>query len=414
MTADPQNDLIASAGKIHLLNLSALKDSLGSKWERMSAHVQQFFEAAIKRSLKPGDTFCRHEEFSYLIMFRELSAAEAELKCAAISDEVCRRLFGENGTEVSMRNLIAHVGLNTVPTDAKQKASLDALLEREGKEVVITRRDESSAISSGTKPIRLTMGNNPLSRTRAFAQEIEYVYRPIWDSINHVVLTYLCQPTVPGLPSNAMSDFCTAEDDDDQATLDLHVLRECLERGSRLRTAGLRVVLAVPVHFMTVARARSWRAYSDTLRQIDEEIRRDLAPVVFGIDYGVPHVRLAQELPKLSRMSYRVFCVVDRCQGAGARFAKSAAHGVGIALDEKEDEPRSATRLRELAREAQSATVESFALGLRSTSLALAAISAGIRYLEGPVVRPAVTDPRHGFAHDVEDMYKTKRLRAVS
>jgi hypothetical protein len=412
MTTDAQNDLIASAGKIHLLNLSALKENLGSKWERMSAHVQQFFEAAIKRSLMPGDTFCRHEEFSYLIMFRELSVVEAELKCAAISDEVCRRLFGENGAEVSMRNLIAHVGLNTVPADAKQKASLDALLEREGKEVVITRRDESGSISSDTKPVRLTMGNNSLSR--AFAPEIEYVYRPIWDSINHVVLTYLCQPMVPGLLSNAMTDFCTAEDDDDQATLDLHVLRECLERGRRLRTAGLRVILAVPIHFTTVARARSWRAYSETLRQIDEEVRRDLAPVVFGIDYGVPHVRLAQELPKLSRMSYRVFCVVDRCQGAGARFVKSAAHGVGITFDEKEDEPISAMRLRELAKETQSATVESLALGLRSTSLALAAISAGIRYLEGPVIRPAVTDPRHGFAHDVEDMYKTKRLRAAS
>jgi hypothetical protein len=70
-------------------------------------------------------------------------------------------------------------------------------------------------------------------------------------------------------------------------------------------------------------------------------------------------------------------------------------------------------RLREFAKEAQSVTIESFVLGLCSTSLALTAISGGIRYFECPIVRPAVTDPRHVFALDVEEMYKAKRLGGV-
>jgi hypothetical protein len=409
MQAPAPHNLIASAGKIHLLDLGALKERLGSKWERMAEHVQLFFETAIRRSLKPGDTFSRFGELGYVVMFRDLSAAEAELKCAAISEEVCRRLFGENGLTIALRNLVAHVGLATIPSGEEQTASLDALLERDGKETIVGHRSATEPGGPASRSMRISINGNPSTRSRVSMSDIGYAYRPIWDSINHVVLTYLCQPTLPVTPSNAATGFCVADDEDDQTILDLHILRECVERSVRLRTAGLRVILAAPIHFSTIGRAKSWRDYSGILRQIDQEIRRDIATVVLGIDHGVPHVRLAQDLPKLSRMAYRVFCIVDRCQGTGARFAKTGSHGIGIALDEKDDEPQSALRLREIAKETQSAAIESFVLGLRSTSLALAAIHAGTRYLEGPIVRPAVADPRHGFAHDIEDLYKTKR-----
>lgn len=410
MAEPSQQNLISSAGKIHLLDLGALKERLGSKWERMSQHVQMFFEAAIRRSLKPGDTFCRFEELTYLVMFRELSPEEAELKCAAISEEVCRRLFGENGEQVSLRNLVAHVGLATVPSGAEQNAALNTLLEQKGKEVVITSgRDANSPGPRTERTFRLMSGGAPLGRRSIAPRELTFVYRPIWDSVNDVVLTYLCQPTVPHLAAGSSSGFCTTEEESDQPALDTHVLRECLERTNRLRSEGLRVILAVPVHFMTVARPRSWRDYADAFRHVPQEVARDLAFIVFGIDHGVPHIRLAQELPKLSRKAFRVLCAIDRSQGANARFAKTGAHGVGTAIEDSEDELQSAARIKEVAKETQAAAIESFVLGLRSTSLTLTSIHAGVRYLEGSVVRPAVSDPRHGFAQNVEDLYKAKR-----
>ena len=405
---------VASAGKIHLLDLTKLKERFGSKWERMEQHVQMFFESAIRRALKPGDTFSRLEGFSYLIMFRELSASEAEFKCTAISEEVCKRLFGENGEQISMRNLVAYVSLDAMPVGAAQEAELGALLEREGTEIIVTQ-DAHSAAPSVSKPgerkLCLSLGGGPDRRMRVASHELKFVYRPIWDSINHVVLTYLCQPTVCSTVPNpeVVSGFCTADNENDQASLDIHVLRECMDRAIRLRRAGLRVVLAVPVHFTTIGSQRSWRDYSATMRQMPDEIARDFAFVVFGIEHGVPHIRLAQELPKLSKRSYRVFCAIERWQGVGARFAGTSAHGVGAALSERGDELQSISKVREVAKEAQAGAIDSFVLGLRSTSLALICIHSGIRYLEGPIVRPAVDDPRHGFAHDVEDLYKAKR-----
>lgn len=413
MSEAPRPNLIASAGKIQVLDLGVLKERLGPKWDRMALHVQMFFEAAIRRALKPGDTFSRIEDLSYVVMFRDLTATEAEIECAAISEEVCKRLFGENGEQVSLRNLVARVNLSTIPTGDEQKSKLSALLEREGKEVIVTRSGASAqAQGTSAKTFRLIMNGNALTRERISTDDLRFVYRPIWDAVNHVVLTYLCQPTLPFLLAGAASGFCTTDQEDDQALLDLHILQECIDRGTRLRTQGLRVILAAPVHFSTISRQRSWQDYSNVLRRVPREIARDLAYVMFGIDHGVPHIRLSQELPKLSRTAYRVFCAVDRYQGIGARFAKTSAHGVGTTLDEREDEASSVSRIRDVAKETQAAAIESFVLGLRSTSLALQSIHSGIRYLEGSAVRSAVSDPRHGFAHDIEDLYKAKRVSA--
>ncbi len=151
----------------------------------MAQHVQMFFEAAIRRALKPGDTFCRFENFSYLIMFRELSAAEAEFKCASISEEVCKRLFGENGEQVALRNLVAHVGLASMPVGAAQQAELGALLEREGMETVVTSDSRPAARpaspSGAERMLRLNLGGGPDSRMRVSSRELTFAYRPIWD-----------------------------------------------------------------------------------------------------------------------------------------------------------------------------------------------------------------------------------------
>lgn len=414
MDEPARSSLITSAGKIQLLDLGVLKERLGSKWERMAGHVQMFFEAAIRRALKPGDTFCRMEELGYIVMFRDLNAEEAELACAAISEEVGRRLFGENGEHVSLRNLVARVNLTTIPTDEKQKSNLDALLEKTGKEILISRISGAGNPSSTTKSIRLISDGIALTREGVPLDELRFVYRPIWDSVSHAVLTYLCQPTLPSAPTTSTSGFCMTDPEDDQAVLDTTILRECIERATRLRMQGLRVILAAPVHFTTISRQRSWQDYSNILRQVPREIARDLAYIIFGIDHGVPHIRLSQELPKLSRAAYRVFCVVDKYQGVSARFAKTGAHGVGTVLEEREDEATSSARIRDISKETQTAAIESFVLGLRSTSLALLSIHSGIRYLEGPAVRPAVSDPRHGFAQDIEDMYKAKRHPAAT
>jgi hypothetical protein len=222
------------------------------------------------------------------------------------------------------------------------------------------------------------------------------------------VLTYLCQPALRPLAAedDLQSRFVTVVEPEDAAMLDSLALEQSVVQAQALRCAGLRVILAVPVHFSTVSRPKSWHIYSSFYRRLSKEILRDLAFVVHGIDDGVPNIRLVQEIPKLALGAYRVLCAVDKVEGSGARFARTGAHGVGLTLEHGLEEAKALKLVADIAREARGSGTEAFVLGLPSRSVVLAAVDAGVRYLEGPIVRPAVTDARHAFAQGVEELYR--------
>jgi hypothetical protein len=403
----------ASAGKIQLLDLAALKNRIGSKWERMAGPVQKFFEGAIRRHLGPGDMFYHADELSYLVVFRDLSEAETDLKCTAISEEICQRLFGENGESVTLRNLVGKIRLPANGLNNAEQRAINERLEREGREILVTKGASSNA-SQHRPPERelcVTLGDAMGSQRRIVSTDVAFVYRPIWDCAKHAVLTYLAQPVlrtaVP--PANEQDSFLSVHDPEDAAFLDLMALEECTSRVKLLRGAGMRIILAVPVHFDTIARSRLWEGYSARYRALPKDVSRDLAFIISGIESGVPHIRLVQELPKLALTAFRVFCLVDSVDGLRDRFARSGANGVGVALSHFQPEVHAAKVVADIAREAHAVAIDSFALGVTATSLALRAIDAGIRYLEGSTIRPSVSDPRHAFLHDVEDLYRSLR-----
>ena len=51
MTND-QTKTIATAGKLHLLDLAGLKSQMGERWARMADPVECFFEGAVRRNLE--------------------------------------------------------------------------------------------------------------------------------------------------------------------------------------------------------------------------------------------------------------------------------------------------------------------------------------------------------------------------
>ena len=177
-------------------------------------------------------------------------------------------------------------------------------------------------------------------------------------------------------------------------------------QGEALRSAGLRVILAAPVHYSTLSRTKSWHRYSLVYRRMPKELQRDLAFVVVGIDPGVPHIRLVQEVPKLALGAYRVLCAVETPGGAGSRLARTGAHGIGFSLDPEIDEIKALRLVAEIGREAHGSGTDAFVLDIRTRSIALAAVDAGVRYLEGDVIRPVVLDAKHAFAQGVEELYR--------
>jgi hypothetical protein len=403
-----------SAGKLHLLDLIQIKTRLGEKWQRMAAHVERFFETAIRRSMGPGDTYSRLDELSYLVLFRALSPEEAQVKCQVISEEICQRLFGEQGMQVSLRNLVAHVDIAALPSDLPAQKVLDAHMERVGKATIVSRRNGDRATTVVQMLSLRVSGESAFGRVST--AEVDYLYRPVWDAVKQVVVTYLCQPSTrsPAPSDAAPMAFWSGEGEQDQAALDKLILDECVARTVRLHAGGQRVLIAMPVSFATVSRSRLWSVYAETFRRNPKEVLRDMACVVTGIDAGVPHIRLGQELPRLANFA-RIFCIAgDGGSGTIHRFAGTGVRAVGISIDPADTEIRSIERLKKLGRDANDAGLDAFALGLPSTSLTINAMGLGIRYLEGPAVRPAVADPRLAFAQSVEYLYQSKLAAGAS
>lgn len=398
-------DAIVSAGKIHMLGLESIKIRLGEKWDRMSDLVHRYFEAAIRREMAPGDTFAHTNELAYIVLFRGTSLAETQLKCDVIAKEVCKRLFGEEDTDILVRSLTLPV--NDVDLNLPEvREALNTLLERDGKEARYYVRERSHD-PLAIRNLRVRLDKNSDQYHSLSEDKPHFLYRPIWDSVRGVILTYLSQAlpnTVSG--ATAFNDFCVAESDSDQALLDELTLLDCLYRARHLRNTGFRVQFASPLHFNTLSRAKYWRKYLAIRNSASPELLGDIALFVHGIGPDVPNIRLTGELPKLGLISKRIFCLAEDPASISRQFQNTGVYALGLSYQKAHSEKNWMTQLATVSGAARDAGFETFALGAVTRSTAVNAIGAGARFVEGPGIRGPIADPKFGYVHEVDDLYR--------
>src|SRR4051812_17922301 len=122
----------ASAGKMTVLGLDCIRTLLGERWDKTSLSVHRFFESKLQREMRPGDLLYRLDELSYLVVFRRLSVAEAQAKCIAIADQVCRLLFGEDAETVRIRSVVGTVDNRLLLKDVDVERAVQTALEESG------------------------------------------------------------------------------------------------------------------------------------------------------------------------------------------------------------------------------------------------------------------------------------------
>lgn len=399
---------IVSASKIHMLGLDAIKARLGAKWDRMSDLVHRYFEAAIRREMGPGDTFSSAGELSYLILFRDLTISEARLKCAVVVEDVCHKLFGDQEEEICIRSLIAPMDIVDL-NEYDGRAKVDTTVERDGQEVLFSSK--SGLQQRKVETLRVEMvAPQPLLHTVPISKP-SFVFRPLWDTGRCAVLTYICQLLPETVRCDAVFSvpYSTGKSED-QIVLDEMCLRECLRRAADLRRAGLRVLLAVPIHFSTLCRPSNWSRYRACCEAAAPELFRDIAFLLFGFESGIPHIRLTQELPKLTRISSQLYCLVDDAEAAGQRFRNTGAHAIGIALQPGASERPWIERMKIMARDVHGGRTDLFVIGVSGRSGVVNAIGAGARYLEGPSVRTVMVDPKNAYPQEIDDLFRDVEL----
>ena len=158
MSPDERVDIANAAipaAKLHVLGLAPLKKRLGPRWEKLSALVHRLMEKAIRAAQAPSDHCILLDELSYAVTFSNLSLAEASRVCAAIAQEVCEHLFGDQIDEVSVRNIIAEIAAIKSIDSTDIGRQIETLVEARGIESVITHSVESGAPA----PVVVVAGN---------------------------------------------------------------------------------------------------------------------------------------------------------------------------------------------------------------------------------------------------------------
>lgn len=411
MTAEtlslPADLRLVSAAKVAVLNLDAIKAMMGAKWDRVEPLVVAFFESAIKSSLQRGDAYFKFGELDYIILYRHCSPEEAQAKCAVLCRNVCERLFGTEGVEATIRNLVGQVDDRLIEAQPAMLQAINKSLEQYGHEVFISSGSTQGNFSRTAirPPVDLKFGHHD-SCDIVWESDLSFTYRVIWDCVSRAIHCHLCQPLPPkGIDTELLNNngFCTAAsgNETDCALLDRTVLAHCATRIDRLR--GPEARLAVPIHFSTLSRARPWVYFQEVYRQIPPSILKELAFVVFGIG-GAPNVRLVQEMPRLAA-ARQVFCVADPGPNASVQFAYAKVHAVGMELTHSQHGQKSLPdSIKSIARAARSNGYESFLLGVSTASQARIAVTAGVRYIEGAPIQALVADPRSVFGRELETL----------
>jgi hypothetical protein len=393
-----------AGGKIQIVDLNAIQTRLGPKWPKMAALVHKYFETAIKSELSPGDNFCQRGELEYLITFPNVTLAEARLKCLAISQCVCERLFGKDGEELVIRSLTAPLDSFDFH-DAEDRERAATFLENQGEESLCARGGENPN-NPARRVLSLSLGDE--YRHQLCAGQPAFVYRPFWDSQKLVLLSYLAQPLPETCPPyvrfHAPATAFPLEPA--QCELDILCLRAAQARIQAVKNGGGRLLIAVPLHFTTLCRPRYWRSYCNAASSMPAENLVDLLFLLHGIDSGVPNVRLNQELPKLVSLTRRIFCLAEEVGQIQRQFHNTGVQAIGIAARAGEPERALIERLHRLHAATRTSGAETFLLGASRRSVVVNAIGAGIRYVEGPAMKAPTAEPRFAVAHNILDYYR--------
>src|SRR5258708_29552075 len=232
------------ASKVQLIGLERVKEHLGDAWRRVVDRADQVAERAILKRLTPQDMMTKVHALNYLVLFAGITKEEAQLRCRMIASEIARQLIGEEG---SGDMLSVKTGVTPVDGEAlfEDTPSLEALAAR-------LAADDSHAEGAAATPIAATKP----SVTADPLDQVEFVYRPMWDVRHKVVTAFLCLPAVrlsSGQRVVGENAIVGIDAEETQRALDLRVLKPTTDDLSTAFNPGKNPLIAVPVPFQTIS-----------------------------------------------------------------------------------------------------------------------------------------------------------------
>lgn len=385
-----------SAAKLHVLGLAPIKRKLGDKWGRLSDLVHKLFEKAIANAQGPNDHFIVLDELSYVVTFGNLSLPQTKLMCASIARDVCEHLFGDKISEVSVRAIVAEVTAPFHASDMQVGADLEAALERDGIETIITHSAHPEApppaacvTESSAMPMASAL--EPISGAHALLAKkgLRLGFFPMWElkkgTSNSLFLTPFTGNGVGALAWGAR----LLGSEGHIVDIEIAQLGAAAAYAARIRNENKVCALGVGVSYGTLSCFRSRIRYMAALQKAVFSPSSPLLVRIEQIPEGAPQARIAEFAAMLVPKNVRVtleFSSLASTRGIDIRLGVAAMGGTLPATTD----PIIAQEMAErLVRKAADQKAFSFLEGIDSVERLAMAKQTNIRFGRGLALGPA-------------------------
>ncbi len=379
-----------TAGKLHLISFERIKERFGAAWPHMAPKAEGLMRRAIEKRLAPVDVYRKGDNLDFVILFPSLTAQEGRVKCAQLAEEIARALVGDLGAE------LAQVDAGAAVVDSK---ALLSIIEQEGDlhEAIV---GEVAKGPSAT-PYRYLGALSAL-------EQVKFLFRPIWDVKRQAVFNFLCVPVMRTPGGRIVSGEASIEGLGDRHTrldYDLKLLKRVVDELTRMGSEDRRLLFTIPVHVDTVSSGAFRTEYLKLWRELPLSLQRLAIFDLVGGSDGFPQSRLIEILPSLKPLSRAV--TLRMPIGSGQSFGRFAHVGLH-ALSTEAPPGREENALGDIEKfviAAEKAHLLTYLHGIRTASLALAAVGAGFGFIDGPTIGTAEANPKDALRFSMEDLY---------
>lgn len=465
----PEAFISFATGQVRLLDLETIRASLGPRWPRLSNQVHMVVETILRRVIGPADLFVQVDESEYLIAFPHANEQQASAITSMAAEQIRQKLFGQNpafkGTRVSAMVQMVQINATDAASDpagavqaavaaAKQApaaprsgapaggavppastarpgpgaglsadAAIASSLEALGtsgaaskgqwtaqKSTAATSVQAGAAAPRDPAPAKAAAPAEPLPDIRG----LHLAYRPVWDPSRQAVnASHLVVVVEVDGAQMALSDF-TAQYDSAKtiAAINGLVLRRLVAGMQGMQAAGHKSLVLFPVNRQFIDTETGLRLLLDQLQLIPEAIRPLVVPEITDAYFG-SWPALAPAVAVIRR-ACRAVCV--RLSLDHKDFAAVAATGVSLVSGHLADhdwpERQSLAAMNGFAELAAKAGLKTVVGGLDTSSLVIAAMSAGVNLLSGAAIGDGEETPPAQRALSVEGFYLGKYAAA--
>ena len=453
-----QDTLIA--GRVHLINVDAVRQRLGARWPRLEERIHQIIRTELQARLSPQDLFGRVGNDSYVIFFGNASEAEASLKMGLLSEQILKMLLGDEAAAdleaLGVRRLIAKAdgsvtaekidsttsllaildGANSTEAPAEASEIDDDLPVKRGlteKEVAALLQD--GADHGGVADAGSTEARGASAEDRTASQsgapdedrpaaepagpaadsDVVFEFQPIWHAPSNKIGIYACNVHVRDKHQMRIN-LCSYPDSERlgiQQALDRLALRKVSEETAGSDADGVPHILMVPVHYATISNVASKINYVRICHQLSDSQSKALGWEIRDAPVATWYDELPLVIKPLLPFGRAFFLRVTDVQNSLPKIAHeiqflrgAGIKAIGIDIRELEGgEARKLAILDKLALLSEKAGLGCYADGFESLSMTVCAVCMGYQHVAGPAIGTAGPAPFGLLAKDLESIY---------